>query len=169
VAGVPSPRAGAEAPATRQSTMEAARAAEVPARATEASVRGGGWRRGGGRGGRAHDVDGDLEEEEAVLFFLEVRSNLSRGRTPSGRGSNGSFLCSLGGANRAPLASAKVLRADASIPTSRRSSRAPRAGVSTAAVTSEGSQGAVRPRGLPGSRRGRGASWKLASQPSARP
>jgi hypothetical protein len=102
VAGVPSPRAGAEAPATRQSTMEAARATEVPARATEASVRGGGWRRGGGRGGRAHDVDGDLEEEEAVLFFLEVRSNLSRGRTPSGRGSNGSFLCSLGGANRAP-------------------------------------------------------------------
>jgi hypothetical protein len=38
VAEVSSPGAGAEAPATRQSTAEAARAAEVPARAAEASV-----------------------------------------------------------------------------------------------------------------------------------
>jgi hypothetical protein len=42
-----------------------------------------------------------------------------------------------------PLAPAKVLRADASVPTRRRTSRAPRAGASTAATASESSQGAA--------------------------
>jgi hypothetical protein len=42
-----------------------------------------------------------------------------------------------------PLAPAKVLRTDASVPTRRRSLRAPRAGVSTAAAAGESSQGAA--------------------------
>jgi hypothetical protein len=46
------------------------------------------------------------------------------------------FPCPQGGANRSPLAPAKVLRADASVPTRRRSSRAPRAGASTVATAS---------------------------------
>jgi hypothetical protein len=40
-----------------------------------------------------------------------------------------------------PLAPAKVLRVDASVPTRRRSSRAPRAGVSAVATAGESSQG----------------------------
>jgi hypothetical protein len=77
------------------------------------------------------------------LLLLEVRNCLSRGSAPVGRGSDGSFPCSQGGANRAPLAPAKVLREDASIPTRRRSSRALRAGGGTTAAASGGSQGAA--------------------------
>jgi hypothetical protein len=111
VAGGPSPGAGAEAPVTRQSTTEAARAAE--ARATGASVRavgaparkagpargGDGW---GCGGGRARNVGGGLEEEEARLLLLEVRNCLSRGCVPDRRGPDGLFPCSQGGANCAP-------------------------------------------------------------------
>jgi hypothetical protein len=104
---------------------------------------GGGWRRGGGRAGRARDVGGDLEEEEAGLLLLEVRSCLSRGRVPNRRGSDDLFPCPQGGANRAPLAPAKVLRVDASVPTRRRSLRALRAGTSTAATASGASRGAT--------------------------
>jgi hypothetical protein len=60
---------------------------------------------------------------------------------PDGRGSDDSLSCPQGGANRAPLAPAKVLRADAYIPTRRRSSRAQRAGASTAARVREASRG----------------------------
>jgi hypothetical protein len=58
-----------------------------------------GWRRGGGYAGRAHDVGGDLEEEEVGLLLLEVRSCLSRGHVPDGRGSDDSLPCPQGGAN----------------------------------------------------------------------
>jgi hypothetical protein len=50
---------------------------------------------------------------------------------------------SAGWRQRAPLAPAKVLRADASVPTRRRSSKAPRAGASTAAMASEALRGAA--------------------------
>jgi hypothetical protein len=66
---------------------------------------------------------------------------------PDRRGSDDLFPCPQGGANRAPLAPAKVLRADASIPTRRRSSRAPQAGASTVATTSRASRGAAKASG----------------------
>jgi hypothetical protein len=47
------------------------------------------------------------------------------------------FSCLQGGNNRPPLAPAKALRSDVSVPTRRRSSRAPRVTGSTAATTSE--------------------------------
>jgi hypothetical protein len=113
-----------------------ASACQVGARARD----GGGWRRGCGR---AHDVGGDLEEKEAGLLLLEVRGCLSRGRVPDRRGSDDLSPCLPGGANRAPLAPAKVLRADASVPTRRHSSRVPRAGASTTATASGASRGAA--------------------------
>jgi hypothetical protein len=105
---------------------------------------GGGRRRGGGHAGRARDVSGDLEEEEAGLLLLEVRSCLSRGRVLDWRGCDTLFSCLQGDANRAPLAPAKVLRADASVPTRRRSLRATRAAVGTAVTASGGSQDAAK-------------------------
>jgi hypothetical protein len=62
---------------------------------------------------------------------------------PDRRGSDDLFPCSQGGANRAPLAPAKVLKVDASIPTRRRSSRAPRAGARTMVTASGALQGAA--------------------------
>jgi hypothetical protein len=50
---------------------------------------------------------------------------------------------SQGGAYRAPLALAKVLRSDAAVPTRRRSSRAPRAAGSAATVMGEGTHSAA--------------------------
>jgi hypothetical protein len=59
-----------------------------------ACVRGGGGKRcGGGRAGRARDVGGGLEEEEAGLLLLEVRSCLSRGRVLDRRGFDDLFQC----------------------------------------------------------------------------
>jgi hypothetical protein len=101
-------------------------------------------RRGGDCAGRAGVVGRDLEEEEACLFLLEVRHLSFR-----------EVACLIGGdltvcsclrrvvPTVPPLAPAKVLRADASIPTQRRSSRAPRAGSSAVATAGESSQGAA--------------------------
>jgi hypothetical protein len=109
-----SPGAGAGAPAARRSTAEAVYSG----------------------------VGGDLVEEEASLLLLEVRSCLSRGHVLDRRGFDTWLSCLQGDANCAPLAPAKVLRADASVPTRQRSSRATRAAVSMTATASGGSQDA---------------------------
>jgi hypothetical protein len=109
-----SPGAGVGAPAARRSTAEAVYSG----------------------------VGGDLVEEEASLLLLEVRSCLSRGHVLDRRGFDTWLSCLQGDANCAPLAPAKVLRADASVPTRQRSSRATRAAVSTTATASGGSQDA---------------------------
>jgi hypothetical protein len=64
------------------------------------------------------------------------------------RGFDTLFSCLQGDANCAPLAPAKVLRPDVSVPTRRRSSRATRAAVSMAGTASGGSQDAAEASGL---------------------
>jgi hypothetical protein len=78
-----------------------------------------------------------LEEEEAQFLHLEVSSRLSRRSSFEGPKPNSSCFCVRGVAPTVPpLAPAKALRTDASVPTRRRSSRAPRATGSAAATTS---------------------------------
>jgi hypothetical protein len=134
------PGAGAGAPVARQLTREASRPCWGGVR------RGDGWWRGGGRTGGGNDVRRAPEEKEKGIFHPEV----------SGRSTSSTFLDWPGpkisclrvrrvASAVPPLASAKVLRTDAVVPTRRRSSRASRTAVSTVTAATSGSRDAAGP------------------------
>jgi hypothetical protein len=99
---------------------------------------GGVWRRDGGGVGRGLSARRALEEEETGLFHPEVGHRSSRHSVSRGVSLIFSISHLQGGADRPPIAPAKALRAAASVPTRRLSSRAPRAAGSAATATSKG-------------------------------
>jgi hypothetical protein len=157
VARGPSPGAGAKAPATRQSTTKAARAAEAPAYASEAPAR--------VAEAPVHAVKPTraVEVAEGAAAAAPATPTTSAGTSKKRKWAFSSLrygvtirgvTCPTSGGltirvhvrrvapTVPPLAPAKVLRADAFVPTRRRSLRAPRAGASPAVMVSEASRGA---------------------------
>jgi hypothetical protein len=127
------PGAGAGASTARQPTREA-----TCVRGGAGARRGDDWGCGGGHVGRGHNARRAPEEEEEGLFHPEVSDLSPKCHVFETPVPDFSFSCSQGGAHRAPLAPAKVLRSDAAVPTRRSSSRAPRAAGGTATAASEG-------------------------------
>jgi hypothetical protein len=112
--------------------------AEVPTRVTEVPARRGGvWERDGGDVSRGLSARRALEEEEAGLLHPEVGYRTFRRPIFERRKFNLSDFAFAGWRRLSPLAPAKALRADASIPTRRHSSRAPRVTRSTVTATSK--------------------------------
>jgi hypothetical protein len=142
VARVASPGAGAEVPATRQSTTEAARAAEAPVRASGAFARA--VEMAGGAAPAAPATSAGTSRKRKRAFSSSRLGIIFRGvACPMGENLTVCLHFCRAVPTVPPLAPAKVLREDGSIPTRRCSSRAPRAGPSEAATASASSQGAA--------------------------
>jgi hypothetical protein len=99
--------------------------------------RGGVWERVGGDVGHGLSAHRALEEEEAGLLYPEVGRRSSRRPIFERFEFNLSDFAFAGWHRPSPLPPAKALRADASIPMRRHSSRAPRVAGSTSPATSE--------------------------------